>query len=120
MLKAGTAARRRTLRWNEPVDGATLKQGAEHFLRTLDSRLQEQEATWVGHCKLMLVGPEQTAYVSLTAAGDTLRWAGEPVATRSIEMTIYVALYNWTDADVARVLDAVLADEPFVAAAVTG
>lgn len=105
MLKAGSAARRRSLRWNTPVDPATLRAGVEGFLRALDEHLQERDPAWVGHCKLLVSAEAGAAYASLVAAGDPVRWSGELAATSSAEITIYAAIYGQTDADVARTLD---------------
>jgi hypothetical protein len=116
MLKAGTAARRRSLEWEIPRDAATVRQGVESFLHALDRRLQEHDPTWVGHCKVLLTSEGGSAYASMTGAGETARWAGAPVEARAAEATIYVALYNWSDQDVAQALDSVLADAPFLEA----
>lgn len=114
MLKAGTAARRRSLRAEAELGAAAIRAGVERFLGALDRRLQQQDPTWVGHCKLLVSVDGQSAYASVTAAGDKPRWAGGPTATRQAEITVYVAIYSWKDADVAAVVDAALAEEPLL------
>ncbi len=114
MLKAGTAARRRSVQWPEPMNGAAQQSGVERFLDVLDRRLQERDPNWVGHCKLLLTSPDGSAYASMTAAGDRPRWAGRPGASTGAEITIYVAIYGLTDGDVAAALDGVLAAEPLL------
>ncbi len=115
MLKAGTAARRRSIRWNQAVEAETVRHGVEQLLRELDRRLQERDPNWVGHCKLLVTSGHGTAYASITAAGDQPRWAGAAVATNAVELTIYVALYGWSDGDVALALDSLLEEEPVLA-----
>ncbi len=114
MLKAGTAARRRSLRFDRCLPAHEVRNGIEQFLKQFDARLQEQDASWVGHCKLLINAGEQSAYASLTAAGDTPRWAGQPPQVEAAEITIYVALYGWVDGDVARALDDLLAAYPLL------
>ncbi len=114
MLKAGTAARRRSARWESPVEPEALRQAAESFLRELDRRLQLDDPTWVGHCKLLVASESGTGYASVTAAGESPRWAGTLAAATAAEMTIYVALYGWSDEKVARALDGMLAQTPLV------
>ena len=118
MLKAGTAARRQSVRLTQRMDGEEVRADVEQFLHTLDARLQQQDATWVGHCKLLITSGDATAYASMTAADDTPRWAGAPVALESAEITLYVALYSWTDADVAAAVDGLLAATPILHEAV--
>lgn len=114
MLKAGTAARRRSLRWPEPVDSHTLRAAVEQFLLVLDDKLQARDPAWVGHCKLLVTSEQSTAYASITAAGDHARWSGALTPASAAEMTIYLAIYGLTDADVAAVLDAAIAGEPIM------
>lgn len=114
MLKAGTAARRRSIRLAQPMAADEVRTEVEYFLTCLDVRLQEEDQTWVGHCKLLVASGDTTAYASLTAAGDTPRWAGQPPAVVSAEITIYVALYSWTDAAVAAAVDGVLETTPLL------
>ena len=109
MLKAGTAARRRTVRLGASLAPDAVRIAVEDVLHTLDQRLKQRDARWGGHCKLLVTAGEQTAYASLTAAGDRPRWAGTPVELAEAEATIYVAIYGWTDADVAEALDGALA-----------
>ena len=112
MLKAGTAARRRSIHRRAPLTAGDIRAEIEHFLRLLDHRLQEHDPAWVGHCKLLVASEHGTAYASLTQANESPRWAGELTASGMAELTIYVALYGWSDADVAAALDGTLAAEP--------
>lgn len=114
MLKAGTAARRRSLRFDRSLPPEEVRDGIEQFLKQFDHKLQEQDPSWVGHCKLLISAGEQSAYASLTAAADIPRWAGHPprVELEVAEITIYVALYGWVDGDVAQALDGFLAAYP--------
>lgn len=114
MLKAGTAARRQSARWDTPIEPDMLRQGAEAFLRQLDQRLQVEDPTWVGHCKLLVASESGTGYASATAAGESPRWAGTVGRAKTAEMTIYVALYGWSDEKVAQALDGLLAEAPLV------
>jgi len=114
MLKAGTAARRRSLRFDRRLPAEEVRHGIEQFLKQFDAKLQERDASWVGHCKLLINAGERTAYASLTAAGDTPRWAGQPPEVDVAEITIYVALYGWVDGDVAQALDDLLAAYPLL------
>lgn len=115
MLKAGTAARRRTLEQPASVSPDAVRNGVERFLDLLDRRLQERDPSWVGHCKLLIATGETTVYASITAAGDQPRWAGVPVATRTAEVTLYAAVYGLTDADVALAVDSILDAAPILA-----
>ncbi len=112
MLKAGTAARRRSLRFGRTLPAEEVRDAVERFLKQLDARLQERDPTWVGHCKLLVSSGPQIAYASMTAAGDSPRWAGHLAQLETAEITIYVALYSWTDGDVGLTLDALLASQP--------
>jgi hypothetical protein len=112
MLKAGTAARRRSIHRRAPLAASDIRAGIEHFLHLIDRRLQELDPTWVGHCKLLVASEHGTAYASLTQANESPRWAGEPMDSGMAELTIYVAIYGWNDAEVAEALDSTLAAEP--------
>ena len=111
MLKAGTAARRISVQWDAPVAPEVVRGEVERWLQQLDRRLQARDATWVGHCKLLIASERNTVYASLTAADDEPRWAGTLGELDAAELTIYVALYSWSDADVAQALDGLLAEE---------
>ena len=120
MLKAGTAARRRSLRWSRAVEPERVRQDVEQLLRELDQKIQERDPTWVGHCKLLLIFAGGSAYASMTAAGDSPRWAGRLQPIAEAELTLYVALYSWTDGDVAQIVDGLLdADSILVSQDVT-
>ena len=114
MLKAGTAARRQSVRLDEPIAAEAVRRGVERFLRRLDERLQARDPSWVGHCKLLVASADSTAYASTTAAGDKPRWAGAPTGLAAAELTIYVAIYGWSDGDVAEVLHRLLEQEPIL------
>ena len=115
MLKAGTAARRRTLDQPAALSPDAVRSGAERFLDLLDRRLQERDPSWVGHCKLLISAGGTSAYASITAAGDRPRWAGTPGETRTAEVTLYAAIYGLTDGDVARIVDGALDSQPILA-----
>ena len=115
MLKAGTAARRQSLRGAGPVAAADIQSDVERFLGALDRRLQEQDPQWVGHAKLLLSDGDHTCYASITAAGDQPRWAGVPRPLDTAETTIYVAAYGLSDSDVAAAVDGTLASMPILA-----
>ncbi len=114
MLKAGTAARRQSVRLDEPIAADAVRRGVEHFLRRLDEGLQARDPNWVGHCKLLVASADGTAYASMTAAGDEPRWAGVPAGLAAAELTIYVAIYGWSDGEVAEVLHRLLEQEPIL------
>lgn len=110
MLKAGTAARRRTLTWPTAQSPEAIQQQIATLLRAIDQRLQPMQADWVGHVKIMLLTDAETMYGSVTAAADPPRWAGllhTPVSRG--ELTVYAAIYSLTDAQVAQAVDGVLA-----------
>lgn len=117
MLKAGTAGRRRSLRFGRALSAEEVRDAVERFLKQLDARLQERDPAWVGHCKLLISSGPETAYASITAAGDPARWAGRLSQLETAEITIYVALYGWTDGDVAVAVDEVLASHPVLSEA---
>lgn len=113
MLKAGTAARRRTLRWPGPQQPEAIRAQIVALLQAIDERLQPAQAEWVGHVKIMLINGPETTYGSLTTAADTPRWAGTlstPVSRG--ELTIYAAIYGLNDAQVAQAVDGALATLP--------
>ena len=114
MLKAGTATRRRSIRLDEPLSAEAVRHGVERFLRWLDERLQARDPNWVGHCKLLVASANGAIYASMTAAGDGPRWAGEPAGLAAAELTIYVALYGWSNGDIAAALDGLLEGEPIL------
>ncbi len=115
MLKAGTAARRQSLRGAVPVAAADIQSDVEQFLGALDRRLQERDPQWVGHAKLLVSDGDHTCYASITAAGDQPRWAGVPRPLDTAETTIYVAAYGLSDSDVAAAVDGTLASMPILA-----
>ncbi len=112
MLKAGTAARRRSIRPDVPLAAVDARRHVELFLHTVDRRLQERDPSWVGHCKLLVASGESTAYASVTAANDSPRWSGALPEIVAAELTVYLAIYGWSDSQVAEVLDGALAAEP--------
>lgn len=110
MLKAGTAARRRTLSWATDQSPEAIQQQIAALLHAIDQRLQPALADWVGHVKIMLLSDPESMYGSVTAASDPPRWAGmlrAPVSRG--ELTVYAAIYSLTDAQVAQAVDAALA-----------
>lgn len=110
MLKAGSAARRLSLHFEQPKLSAELQGSVEAFLRDVDQQLQQHAPAWVGHCKLLITANDQSAYASITTADDTVRWTGPlPTSLINAELTVYAAIYNLTDAQVAATLDAKLA-----------
>ena len=111
MLKAGTAARRRTLGWPDPQSPDAVHATIAALLRAIDQRLQPHE--WVGHVKIMLIDGDITIYGSITAAADEPRWSGR--LDRSVthgELTVYAAIYNLSDGEVAQAVDGALAALP--------
>lgn len=116
MLKAGTAARRRTQSWETPQPPAEIRQQIETLLRNIDALLQAS-ADWVGHVKILISSGAETSYGSITTAGDTPRWSGTLTAPVSqAELTVYAAIYTLTDAQVAAAVDQALAADLFTAA----
>lgn len=110
MLKAGSAARRRSLNFAPPQPPSVMIDLVGTFLQAVDQQLQQSAPLWVGHCKLLVSNGSQTAYASITTADDVVRWTdvlSEPIG--SAELTIYAAIYNLTDAQVAAALDQQLA-----------
>lgn len=109
MLKAGTAARRRTLQWNAAQSPDALRGQIAALLTAIDERLRARDDAWIGHVKILISGGEQSMYGSITAAGDPPHWAGA-LATEldRAEMTVYAAIYGLTDADVAVAVDSTL------------
>lgn len=109
MLKAGTAARRRTLRWDSAQSPDTVCRQIETLLQSIDTLLQ-QSAEWVGHVKILISTGTETAYGSITTAGDLPRWSGTITTSLSqAELTVYAAIYTLTDAQVAAAVDQALA-----------
>jgi hypothetical protein len=109
MLKAGTAARRRTLSWDAAESPEAIQQQITALLHAIDERLQPMHAEWVGHVKIMLINGPETIYGSITAAADQVRWAGKlSAALRQGELTVYAAIYSLSDAQVAQAVDGAL------------
>jgi hypothetical protein len=109
MLKAGTAARRRTQSWATAQTPETIRRQIETLLHGIDTLLQQHSADWVGHVKILVSSGAETSYSSLTSAGDKPRWSGvlsEPVS--QAELTIYAAIYSLSDAQVAAAVDQAL------------
>jgi hypothetical protein len=116
MLKAGTAARRRTQTWETAQAPAEVRQQIETLLQSIDTLLQ-QNADWVGHIKILISSGAETSYGSITTAGDTPRWSGTLTAPVSqAELTVYAAIYTLTDAQVAAAVDQALATDLLTAA----
>lgn len=110
MLKAGTAARRHSLMWDEPQTPDQVRMAIETLLRNIDARLQTAKADWVGHVKVLVTNGAESAYGSLTTADDQPRWAGLlATAVQRAELTVYAAIYALTDAQVAAAVDGALA-----------
>lgn len=110
MLKAGTAARRRSLAWDEPQTPAAVRDAVSALLAGVGGRLQMVNPHWIGHVKIMISSGMEATYGSLTSSTDQPQWAGAlETATASAEMTVYAAIYGFTDAQVARAVDETLA-----------
>jgi hypothetical protein len=110
MLKAGTAARRRTYTWDTAQQPADVYQQIETLLQAIDQLLQKSSQDWVGHVKILILNGAETAYGSITAAGDPARWSGTlTTPLHQAEVTIYAAIYTLTDAQVAAAVDQGLA-----------
>jgi hypothetical protein len=110
MLKAGTAARRRSQRWQDAQYPQELRHAIEALLRSIDALLQQHSAAWVGHVKILITSGSETAYGSITTADDPPHWSGlltMPIS--QAELTIYAAIYTLTDAQVAAAVDGALA-----------
>lgn len=109
MLKAGTAARRRSLAWDEPPTPEVVREQIAVLLDGIGGRLQTVNPHWIGHVKIMVSSDGEATYGSLTAATDRPQWAGAlQTTTARAEMTIYAAIYNFTDAQVASAVDETL------------
>jgi hypothetical protein len=114
MLKAGTAARRRTVGWTDSQAPEQILESVESLLRAVDERLKGSSADWIGHVKILISGEDESAYGSITAAGDSPRWSGR--LTRAMiqaELTVYAAIYGLTDSQVAQAVDGALSDFEF-------
>ncbi len=110
MLKAGTAARRRSLAWDEPQTPAAIREQVATLLQGVGTALQAVQSHWIGHVKIMVSAGSEAMYGSVTAAGDRPQWAGQlRTNTALAEMTVYAAIYNLTDAQVAEAVDTTLA-----------
>ncbi len=106
MLKAGSAARRVSLHFDPPHSGADITRLIEHYLHAVDLQLQTLAPAWVGHCKLLIDADGHVGYGSTTMAGDDVRWTGAVAPTLSTaELTVYAAIYNLSDEQVAHALD---------------
>lgn len=109
MLNAGTAARRRSLTWTSAQTPEQVRLQIETLLRAIDARLSAAAPDWVGHTKILVADDAQSAYGSITAAGDAPQWAGRlSRPLRQAEMTIYAAIYGLNDAQVAQAVDQAL------------
>ena len=112
MLKAGTAARRRTLHWAEPRSPQAAREIVGTLLLGIGERLAASNSQWIGHVKIMLSSGAAATYGSLTAATDRPHWAGMLTSDLAdAEMTVYAAIYGLTDAQVALAVDETLAAE---------
>ena len=112
MLKAGTAARRRTVHWLEPRSPEATRALVTELLGAIGERLKAVNPQWIGHVKIMIAGGGEACYCSLTAAVDQPHWAG--ALQRDIadaELTVYAAIYSLSDAQVAQAVDETLAAE---------
>lgn len=106
MLKAGTAARRRTLAWHDPQTPTQIRESIETLLHAIDEQLKVVAADWIGHVKILIAAEQASAYGSITAAGDAPRWAGQLTRPLShAELTMYAAIYDLTDSQVAQAVD---------------
>ncbi len=111
MLKAGTAARRRTLSWPQPQPPAALREQIAELLTGIGGRLASANPQWIGHIKVMVSCGAEATYGSLTASTDRPQWAGTLRSSfTQAEMTVYAAIYSVTDAHVAQAVDSALAD----------
>ena len=112
MLKAGTAARRRTLHWPAPQSPAATREQVAPLLTGLGERLNAADSPGSGHIKIMVSSGAEASYGSLTAATDRPHWAGSLSGDlTSAELTVYAAIYSLSDAQVAQAVDATLAAE---------
>jgi hypothetical protein len=111
MLKAGTAARRRTLTLAQPQTPDDMRTRIAALLEDIGGRLREVNAQWIGHVKIMISSGNESTYGSLTAATDRPHWAGALSSTiLNAELTVYAAIYSLTDAQVAQAVDGALQD----------
>lgn len=111
MLKAGTAARRRTLQWGEPQAPDAIREQIVMLLTDISTSLQTFTPQWIGHIKVMVTSGAEATYGSLTSATDRPQWAGALASTVThAEMTVYAAIYSTTDQQVAQAVDNALAD----------
>jgi len=112
MLKAGTAARRRTLTGGTIYEPTALQSLVVDVLGRIDGLLQQTKADWVGHIKVLIGDGNVAMYGSVTMAGDAPTWAGQLTAgLERAELTIYAAIYTLTDAQVAAAVDEALAEQ---------
>jgi hypothetical protein len=110
MLKAGTAARRRTLSLAEPQTPDELRERIAALLEDIGARLREFNERWIGHVKIMISSGSESTYGSLTAATDRPHWAGALSSNvTNAELTVYAAIYSVSDAQVAQAVDGALA-----------
>lgn len=115
MLKAGTAARRRSLTWPEALPPEQVSAHVVELLSSINAGLSATQPQWIGHVKILVSDGTAAAYGSLTAASDQPHWAGsltQPLARA--ELTVYAAIYGATDAQVARAVDEALSAAVFV------
>ncbi len=111
MLKAGTAARRRTLTLAEPQTPDDMRDRIAALLEDIGARLREHNERWIGHVKIMISNGNESTYGSLTAATDRPHWAGTLSSNISnAELTVYAAIYSVSDAQVAQAVDGALED----------
>lgn len=109
MLKAGTAARRRTLAWTEAQPPDVVRNQVEDVLRAIDQRLLPIKGDWVGHVKVLVASGSEIMYGSITTADDALRWSGAlNTPVREAELTVYAAIYTLSDAQAAQAVDGAL------------
>ncbi len=109
MLKAGSAARRVSLHFDPPQASSQVARMIEDYLHAVDLRLQTIAPAWVGHCKLLIDVAGEAVYGSITTADDDVRWTGTITSILAhAELTVYAAIYNLSDEQVAGVLDAYL------------
>lgn len=110
MLKAGTAARRRTLILAKPQTPDSMRDRIATLLEDIGGRLREFNERWIGHVKIMISSGNESTYGSLTAASDRPHWAGALTANiENAELTVYAAIYSLSDAQVAQAVDGGLA-----------
>lgn len=61
----------------------------EGLVRACDAALSVHAPSWMGHCKVLLDTEDWSAYVSLTGAGEAVRWRGAVGAATTCQVTIY-------------------------------